>query len=332
MPTVSVKLDEHSRYSIEFEDEYSPADFIAEIEKQIKIVNEIVSGHARVSRPVQSVGAPAGPPAAPAQGDQPAGASAVPAQGDRPAGTGQAMLTGPGEHPSPDLSASAEITLQDKSAKGRKGLYLTVAIPVLLACGAALFFLVPQLRSPADFAPAIKQPIPITERTAAVPDAAAPAASSGSAAAAGPGTGAGSFVGAAPSPSPASGPGSAVSSGAAVRPKVGVFPKRKLAHHGVRETAAGPASTSGLPPLNRIVIKARELTWISVAEDENPAYESMLKPGDTLEREAGAFFLRIGNAYGVDITLNNRRFSLDGKEARGKIVRRKGMVVTVKLP
>jgi len=73
---------------------------------------------------------------------------------------------------------------------------------------------------------------------------------------------------------------------------------------------AGKKNPPPLPALNKIIIEARELTWMRIGEDKNPAYEIMLRPGDRLEREASRFAVKIGNARGVDVMFNNKRIAV----------------------
>ena len=75
--------------------------------------------------------------------------------------------------------------------------------------------------------------------------------------------------------------------------------------------------------VNRIVIQAGELTWLSITEDENPAYQIMMRPGERIEREAGKFQLDIGNAGGIEITFNGTDLGSQG---------RNGQVVHLVLP
>lgn len=82
-----------------------------------------------------------------------------------------------------------------------------------------------------------------------------------------------------------------------------------------------------LPELNRLLIEARETAWIKVAEDYNPAYRIVLRPGERLEREATRFVLQIGNAKGVDISFNGERISAIRPGAKGT-----GKVISLTLP
>ncbi|MEN6463919.1 MAG: DUF4115 domain-containing protein [Syntrophaceae bacterium] len=51
MPTVSVRIDSQSKYTIEFDAEYSPEEFTETIKKHIKFVNEIASGREKINLP-----------------------------------------------------------------------------------------------------------------------------------------------------------------------------------------------------------------------------------------------------------------------------------------
>lgn len=109
-------------------------------------------------------------------------------------------------------------------------------------------------------------------------------------------------------------------------------------------TAAVPASsaqamTAGLvtaspgaairPPaaagkIHHLVIEARELTWIRITEDRNPAYQALLKPGDKIERMASDYFqLDIGNAGGINLTFQGKPLGSLGKS---------GQIIHMRLP
>ena len=71
-------------------------------------------------------------------------------------------------------------------------------------------------------------------------------------------------------------------------------------------------------------IMALEVTWIKVIIDEKDPKEYVMHPGDHLEFEASSDFnLRIGNAGGVKLTLNDESLGVLGKS---------GQVVNVQLP
>ena len=76
--------------------------------------------------------------------------------------------------------------------------------------------------------------------------------------------------------------------------------------------------------LYRLVIEARELTWLRIAEDRNQTYEVLLKPGDKIERTASDYFqLDIGNAGGINLTFQGKPLGSIGKP---------GQVVHMRLP
>jgi hypothetical protein len=103
--------------------------------------------------------------------------------------------------------------------------------------------------------------------------------------------------------------------GAAIAEKAAQVQKNPIA-------APAESPPAPLPELNRLLIEARETAWIKVAEDYNPAYRIVLKPGERLEREATRFVLQIGNAKGVDISFNDERISAirPGTKSTGKVI------------
>ncbi|MEK7243157.1 MAG: RodZ domain-containing protein [Thermodesulfobacteriota bacterium] len=73
-----------------------------------------------------------------------------------------------------------------------------------------------------------------------------------------------------------------------------------------------------------LVIEARELTWIRITEDRNPAYQALLKPGDKIERMASDYFqLDIGNAGGINLTFQGKSLGSLGKP---------GQIIHMRLP
>ncbi len=76
-----------------------------------------------------------------------------------------------------------------------------------------------------------------------------------------------------------------------------------------------PAQSVNLT-VNKIVLQAGELTWLSITEDENPAYQIMMRPGDRIEREAGKYQLDIGNAGGISINLNGTDLGSQGRSGQ----------------
>ena len=98
-------------------------------------------------------------------------------------------------------------------------------------------------------------------------------------------------------------------------------------------TAAGSVTASPgaaiQPPaaagkMYRLVIEARELTWIRITEDRNPAYQALLKPGDKIERMASDYFqLDIGNAGGINLAFQGKPLGSLGKS---------GQIIHMRLP
>ena len=86
--------------------------------------------------------------------------------------------------------------------------------------------------------------------------------------------------------------------------------------------AIQPPGTAG--KMYHLVIEAHELTWIRIAEDRNPAYEALLKPGDKIERMASDYFqLIIGNAGGINLTFQGKLLGNLGKP---------GQIINMRLP
>jgi cytoskeleton protein RodZ len=88
------------------------------------------------------------------------------------------------------------------------------------------------------------------------------------------------------------------------------------------KTILPPVSTAG--KLYHLVLDARELTWIRITEDQNPAYQVLLKPGERIERMASDFFqLDIGNAGGINLTFQGKPLGSLGKQ---------GQIIHMRLP
>jgi cytoskeleton protein RodZ len=67
-------------------------------------------------------------------------------------------------------------------------------------------------------------------------------------------------------------------------------------------------------------IKATEWTWMQIRTDEREPSEVLLKPGETIKREAtNKFSLVVGNAQGVDITFDGK--SLGQLGGQGEVIR-----------
>jgi cytoskeleton protein RodZ len=61
-------------------------------------------------------------------------------------------------------------------------------------------------------------------------------------------------------------------------------------------------------------IKATEWTWLEIIKDGGEPFEVLLKPGDTIKREAtDTFSLVVGNAKGVDITFDGKSLGRLGR-------------------
>lgn len=90
------------------------------------------------------------------------------------------------------------------------------------------------------------------------------------------------------------------------------------------ENNVPPASGPGLKERYRLVIVARELTWIKIVEDKKNIREMLLQPGEKIERKAAeGFRLEIGNAGGVDLFFQQKPLGPLGKH---------GEVVNIRLP
>jgi len=90
--------------------------------------------------------------------------------------------------------------------------------------------------------------------------------------------------------------------------------------------AAIPKETTQTPGNAHLdlLIEATEDTWISVAEDRDPPYQTILKAGEKLNRKAQEFFVvDVGNAAGVNVTFLGKPLGKLGG---------KGQVVHLRLP
>jgi cytoskeleton protein RodZ len=99
-------------------------------------------------------------------------------------------------------------------------------------------------------------------------------------------------------------------------------PAREEGKEGVPATAPVPptqpeAKPEALPL--RLVITATQTTWVRIAGDDNPSYQILMKPGDTLERQAEKVFaVDVGNAGGIDIQFQGKSLGSLGKS--GEVV------------
>jgi cytoskeleton protein RodZ len=98
-----------------------------------------------------------------------------------------------------------------------------------------------------------------------------------------------------------------------------------------QRTASGSAPAEKTTPspaaagkMYHLILDARELTWVRITEDRNPAYQALLKPGDRIERMASDFFqLDIGNAGGINLTFQGKPLGSLGKQ---------GQIIHMRLP
>jgi cytoskeletal protein RodZ len=85
-----------------------------------------------------------------------------------------------------------------------------------------------------------------------------------------------------------------------------------------------PPPAAAVPPLaggpRRLHVRASERTWIRVQADEAGPQDATLEPGATREWTATRrFLLTVGNAGGIELTLDGRRLAPLG--ARGAVIR-----------
>lgn len=67
-----------------------------------------------------------------------------------------------------------------------------------------------------------------------------------------------------------------------------------------------------------LVAVCKELTWLRIEIDHNPPMEYLLRAGDRVKWNGSKFLLRIGNAAGLDLMLNDR--SLGNLGDSGEVV------------
>jgi hypothetical protein len=85
-----------------------------------------------------------------------------------------------------------------------------------------------------------------------------------------------------------------------------------------------PKSADIEPQKLKLKVAAREETWLKVIIDEGDPKEFKLTPGENIEFEAASKYnILIGNAGGVDLTLDGKPVSVPGKS---------GQVVTLQIP
>lgn len=83
------------------------------------------------------------------------------------------------------------------------------------------------------------------------------------------------------------------------------------------EAVVDPAAPS------RLVVKARETTWVRIREEGKPDFQILMKPGEKLERTTSQFTLDVGNAGGISVEFQGKTI-----ESLGKL----GEVVHLRLP
>jgi cytoskeleton protein RodZ len=90
-----------------------------------------------------------------------------------------------------------------------------------------------------------------------------------------------------------------------------------------RATAAAKPEQIPAAGLNRLVVTAREITWVRISEDGKKAYQFLMRPGEKLERSASKFNMDVGNAGGISLEFQGKKMESLGKS---------GEVVHVNLP
>lgn len=84
------------------------------------------------------------------------------------------------------------------------------------------------------------------------------------------------------------------------------------------ESPAKPEVVPEAVPL-KLLVTATQTTWVRITEDDNPSYQVLMKPGDTVERTAEkAFTIDVGNAGGIDIQFQGKSLGRLGKS--GEVV------------
>jgi cytoskeleton protein RodZ len=126
-----------------------------------------------------------------------------------------------------------------------------------------------------------------------------------------------------PAPPP-SAPATAAAPAAPAAPPVAGEPVRPAAPPSTAAAAAPPAPRTSSAPASgeqRLVIRAVEPTWIRVQTDEGRIAEELLPAGASREWAAERrFLLTIGNAGGVELTLNGR--ALPPLGPKGTVIQR----------
>lgn len=108
---------------------------------------------------------------------------------------------------------------------------------------------------------------------------------------------------------------------AAPEPPRAAAPATSIAQVPAGAPQASTVSAKATPGAQRLVIKALEATWVRVQADEGHVAEELLPPGASREWAAERrFLLTIGNAGGVELTLNGK--ALPPLGAKGSVIQR----------
>lgn len=97
-----------------------------------------------------------------------------------------------------------------------------------------------------------------------------------------------------------------------------VEPEKKPAAEEVSEVETVEAPVVETVPVEEqftIRFSARELTWIRIEVDDRPAFEIMLRAGESFRQRAEeTMAVRIGNAAGVSVYFNDKPVTLNGEQ------------------
>jgi cytoskeletal protein RodZ len=69
---------------------------------------------------------------------------------------------------------------------------------------------------------------------------------------------------------------------------------------------------------SRLIVRARETTWLRIREAGKPAFQILMKPGEKFERTALQFNLDVGNAGGISLEFQGKMMESLGKS--GEVV------------
>ena len=74
-----------------------------------------------------------------------------------------------------------------------------------------------------------------------------------------------------------------------------------------------PAAQAQPAVTNTAVIQAREVCWLKAAHEDGTVREYMLQPGGSVRLSFSKISLMLGNAGGVDITVNGQPYALNAQ-------------------